>query len=75
MNYNVRLFNLYDWIPEENIETKIVDFIKTEAPDILCIQDYRPSSKVDLSFFKYKYEKVSGNKINNGQAIFIEISY
>lgn len=69
MNYNVRLFNLYDWIPEKNIETKIVDFIKTEVPDILCVQDYRPSAKVDLSFFKYKYEKVSGNKIHNGQVI------
>lgn len=69
MNYNVRLFNLYDWIPEKNIDKKIVDFIKGEAPDILCIQDYRPNSKVDLSFYKYQFEKVSGNKIHNGQVI------
>lgn len=69
MNYNVRLFNLYDWIPEKNIDTKIVDFIKAETPDILCIQDYRPTSTVDLSFFKYKFKKTSGNKIHNGQVI------
>ncbi|MFG6686446.1 endonuclease/exonuclease/phosphatase family protein [Mariniflexile sp. HNIBRBA6329] len=70
MNFNVRLFNLYDWIPEKNIETKIVDFVKTEAPDILCIQDYRPNPNTDFSFYKYKFEKVSGKKILTGQAIF-----
>jgi endonuclease/exonuclease/phosphatase family metal-dependent hydrolase len=69
MSYNVRLFNLYEWIPEKGVETKIVNFIKTEAPDILCIQDYHPSDKVNLSFFKYKFEKISGNKIQNGQVI------
>ncbi|WP_445736911.1 endonuclease/exonuclease/phosphatase family protein [Mariniflexile sp.] len=69
MNYNVRLFNLYDWIPEKHIDAKIVDFIKTEAPDILCIQDYRPDPKINLSVFKYKFEKISGNKIQNGQVI------
>lgn len=70
MNFNVRLFNLYDWISEKNIETKIVDFVKTEAPDVLCIQDYRPNSDTDFSFFKYKFEKVSGKRILTGQAIF-----
>lgn len=70
MNYNVRLFNLYDWIPEKNIESKIVDFIKTEAPEILSIQEYHPHKNIDLSFFKYKYEKLSGKKTKYGQAIF-----
>ncbi|MEN3322893.1 endonuclease/exonuclease/phosphatase family protein [Mariniflexile soesokkakense] len=70
MNFNVRLFNLYDWIPEKNIETKIVDFVKTEAPDILCVQDYRPNPDANFSFYKYKFEKVSGKKILTGQAIF-----
>ncbi|AJR03700.1 endonuclease/exonuclease/phosphatase family protein [Siansivirga zeaxanthinifaciens] len=70
MNFNVRLFNVYDWIPENNIESKIVDFVKTEAPDILSIQEYHPHKNVNLSFFKYKYEHVSGKKIKYGQAIF-----
>ena len=70
MNYNVRLFNLYKWIPEDGIETKIVDLIKTEAPDILSLQEYHPHKNVDLSFYKYKYEKLSGKKIKSGQAIF-----
>ena len=70
MNYNVRLFNLYEWIPEKEIETKIEEFIKKEAPDVLLMQEYHPHRNVDLSFFKYKFEKLSGNKTKYGQAIF-----
>jgi len=66
----LRLFNLYNWIPEKNIETKIVEFIKDEAPDILCIQEYHPHEHIDLSFFKYQYEELSGEKTKYGQAIF-----
>ncbi|WP_111306860.1 endonuclease/exonuclease/phosphatase family protein [Confluentibacter sediminis] len=70
MNYNVRLFNLYEWIPKKNIEIKIAEFIKKEAPDILNIQDYHPNPNIDFSFFKYKYEKLSGKKLKSGQVIF-----
>ena len=31
MNYNVRLFNLYDWIREKGVETKIIDLIKAKG--------------------------------------------
>lgn len=69
MNYNVRLFNLYKWIKEDNIEAKMTDFIKTEAPDILSIQEYHPNKNIDLSFFDYKFEKLSGKHTKSGQAI------
>jgi endonuclease/exonuclease/phosphatase family metal-dependent hydrolase len=70
MNYNVRLFNLYKWIPEEQVEVNIVDFVKAEDPDILSIQEYHPHENINLSSFKYKFEKLSGKKIKYGQAIF-----
>lgn len=70
MNYNVRLFNLYQWLPDDEVETKIEDLIKAETPDILSLQEYHPHANVDLSFFKYKYEKLSGKKTKYGQAIF-----
>lgn len=72
MNYNVRLFNLFDWMPEKDIDTKIIEFVKKEAPAILCIQDYHPRKNNDLAFFKYKYEHLSGKKIKHGQAIFTQ---
>jgi len=70
MNYNVRLFNLYDWIPEKSIETQIVNLIKEEQPDIVSFQEYYKHDNVDLSFYRYKYENLSGEKVENGQAIF-----
>jgi vancomycin resistance protein VanJ len=70
MNYNVRLFNLYNWIPEEHIETQIIDLIKKKQPDIISFQEYQPQDNVDLSFYKYKYEKLSGTRVQYGQAIF-----
>ncbi len=70
MNYNVRLFNIYKWIPEKNIAKKLVSFIKKENPDILCLQEYSPHKDVDLSFYSYKYEKILGSKFKHGQAIF-----
>ena len=70
MNYNVRLFNLYEWIPKKGIDIKLVDFIKKEQPQVLSLQEYHPSKTVDLSFYKYKYEKLEGSKTKFGQAIF-----
>jgi len=70
MNYNVRLFNLYNWISENDVEAKIVSFINEEQPDIICFQEYFPHDNVDLSFYKYKYEELSGKSVKNGQAIF-----
>lgn len=70
MNYNVRLFNLYNWIEEANTNIKLIDFIQEKAPDVVSFQEYHPNKNIDLSFFKYKFEKLTGNKIKFGQAIF-----
>ena len=70
MNYNVRLFNLYDWIPEDDVEKSIENLIKAANPDILCLQEYHPHKNVNLSNFKHKFEKLDGRKTKYGQAIF-----
>ncbi|MBR9756484.1 MAG: endonuclease/exonuclease/phosphatase family protein [Algicola sp.] len=70
MNYNVRLFNLYDWIKEKDIEDSIARFIKRKSPDVLCLQEYHPHKDIDLSFYSHKYEKLSGKNVKYGQAIF-----
>ncbi len=70
MNYNVRLFNLYKWIDEKDVEQQIEKLIKSANPDILNIQEYHPHKNIDLSNFKYKFEQLSGNKTKYGQAIF-----
>lgn len=70
MNFNVRLFNLYDWIDTPNLETEIVDFINTEQPDVIAFQEYHPHDNVNLSNYKYKHEVLKGKRVKFGQAIF-----
>ncbi len=69
MNFNVRLFNLYQWIQEKGVDKKIVKFIRTEDPGVICIQEYHPDSRIDFSFYKYRYEELSGKKTKHGQVI------
>lgn len=70
MSYNVRLFNLFDWIPRDDVKQKIKRFIDEQNPDILCIQEYSETAKIDLRVYKHKFIFMQGNKIRTGQAIF-----
>lgn len=68
MNYNVRLFNNYNWIKDEDINLKIASFVDTEKPDILCIQEFHPSSsKIE---YPYNYIKTIKGNTHFGQAIY-----
>lgn len=69
MNYNVRLFNVFDWIKDQNVKQDISNFIAEKQPDILCMQEYRPDAEVKFEGY-FKYEEVSGKQVKNGQAIF-----
>jgi endonuclease/exonuclease/phosphatase family metal-dependent hydrolase len=70
MSYNVRLFNLFDWIPNKHVGDTIRAFINEQNPDVLCIQEYSENAKVDLRAYKYKAIFMEGNQIKTGQAIF-----
>ena len=70
MSYNVRLFNLFNWIPYKNVPVEIKTFINKHNPDILCIQEYSENAKVNLRVYKHKYIYITGNLIKSGQAIF-----
>ena len=70
MTYNVRLFNLFKWIPDDAIPEQIQTFINNKNPDILCIQEYSESAKVNFRVYKHHYILMQGNKIKTGQAIF-----
>ena len=70
MSYNVRLFNLFDWINDKNVAQNIRTFINDENPDIVCIQEYSAASNLNLRVYKHNYILMLGNKIKTGQAIF-----
>lgn len=70
MSYNVRLFNLFKWLPKDNVGNEIETFVYEQNPDILCIQEYSYSAKVEFRQYKYQYVHRLGNKIKTSQAIF-----
>jgi endonuclease/exonuclease/phosphatase family metal-dependent hydrolase len=50
MSFNVRLFDLYNWF--HNMETRqyILDFLKKESPDIICLQEFYSTDKRGHSY-------------------------
>ncbi len=76
MSYNVRMFNRWKWIKDARLGTKIINLINSEAPDILCVQEFYSREdtlnyqdsiiKLGLNNYliSYKYDKkYTGNAI------------
>lgn len=70
LSYNVRLFNLFKWIPNENVPENIKRFIEEQNPDIICFQEYSKSAEYELDDYKFRHVIMHGKKIKTGQAIF-----
>ena len=70
MSYNVRLFNLYNWIDDESIPAKIQEFIEVESPNILCFQEYDSGSNLDFKAYAHKYQTNASNTNKSELAIF-----
>ncbi|WKW45373.1 endonuclease/exonuclease/phosphatase family protein [Myroides sp. JBRI-B21084] len=70
LSYNVRLFNLFNWLPNENVPENIKRFIEEHNPDIICFQEYSKSADYQLDDYKFRHITMHGKKIKTGQAIF-----
>ncbi|WP_177760668.1 endonuclease/exonuclease/phosphatase family protein [Flavobacterium sp. I3-2] len=70
LSYNVRLFNLFEWIPNENVSENIKRFVEEQNPDIICFQEYSKSANFEFDDYKFKHIVMHGNKIKSGQAIY-----
>ncbi len=69
MSYNVRLFNIFEWLPSKTVKEDITTFIKKEQPDILCLQEYRTKDPIELDGY-YGYNTTFNNVVKRGQALF-----
>lgn len=69
MNYNVRLFNRYQWIENKSIPEEISNFINQNELNILALQEFYPSDSLSFDF-PYKYVEFKGKKKDFGQAIY-----
>lgn len=70
MSYNVRLFNVFEWLDRDDVPENILAFINDKNPDIICIQEFSNSANIDLKVYRHRYIFMGGNKIKTGQAIF-----
>lgn len=82
LTYNVRLFNYYQWNKDTAAWQKIVDFIHSRDPDIVCLQEFitLPGTDHDLKNLKIRlapltyshvyYTDRVPKKINFGMATF-----
>ncbi|MCX6292350.1 MAG: endonuclease/exonuclease/phosphatase family protein [Bacteroidetes bacterium] len=50
MSFNVRLFDLYNWMHNSETREKIFDFLSKESPDILCLQEYYTNDSIKSGF-------------------------
>jgi endonuclease/exonuclease/phosphatase family metal-dependent hydrolase len=56
MSYNIRHFNYYKWIDNENLVDEMEEFIIKESPDIIAFQDFNPYSEFNLDdYYPYRY--------------------
>jgi len=71
MSYNVRHFNIFNWLEKDNISQKIEEFILSESPDIIAFQDFYKNPDFNLgNDYSYKYVKHKKNQQHTGLAIY-----
>lgn len=68
MSYNVRIFNKYQWIEEEEVKEGIIDLVGEEDPDILCFQEFHKDEEDSFSQYPFRYVKYKAG--TTGQVIF-----
>lgn len=82
MSWNVRLFNLYNWTHNQQTRDEIMELIRVEDPDILCMQEFlnvgadNPMMVKDtlLTSYRYRYcADVYTVKTRNDQSMGIAI--
>ncbi len=69
MSYNVRGFNEFGWSERKDVFKDIQDFVKKEAPDVVCFQEVSVSMKKD--FLDYPYHHLQ--KIRNEDKVHLGI--
>ena len=56
MSYNVWGFNRYGWVPGSGVGDSIVQFVKQQDPDILCLQEHSRIRHRQLKQYPYRSE-------------------
>ena len=72
MSYNVRLFNLYNWI-DSDVENDIISFINSQEPDVINMQEYRSTERFSLDKYQFQHSSLSDGNTSYGLATFSKL--
>jgi len=72
MSYNVRLFNLYNWI-DSDVENDIISFIGSQEPDVINMQEYRSTETFSLDKYQFQHSSLGDGKTSYGLATFSKL--
>ena len=70
MTFNVRMFDVYDWIKEPGTTQGIYNLVKHESPDVIAFQEYHPMKSFDIGDYEYSFFHYPTTRKYWGQAIF-----
>ncbi len=71
MSFNVRHFNIYEWMNKKDIPQKIRAFILSESPDIAVFQDFYEHDEFHMDDrYTHKFIKHKKGQKHNGLAIY-----
>ena len=54
MTYNVRNFNIWEWLDDPEITDKIEKLIKQEDPDVILFQEYHRRGRLDIDGYPHQ---------------------
>lgn len=70
MSYNVRMFNAYKWVSDEDIPERITSFITEKDPDVLVTQEHYVGVAGLRDLYPHSYIKLKDKGSEFGSAIF-----
>ncbi len=66
MSWNVRIFDFYNWSNNRSTRDRMVEFLRGEAPDVLCIQEFMDTRDPDHYYMRPdSLKKVLGLKYHH----------
>ncbi|OZV67616.1 endonuclease [Winogradskyella aurantia] len=69
MSFNVRQFNLFEWLSSKTVKEDIIQLIESEQPDILCLQESPRGDKVVLEGYN-QFNATYVSNVRGGLAIY-----
>ena len=70
LTYNVRMFNIYGWIPGNDVTQRQKELIEGSGADIIALQEYYKYEKTPKLDYRYEHIHFSNEKQTFGLAIF-----